>query len=439
MSAAPPSRDEIAALVEPGRVHRRVYTDPAIFALEQERIFRRLWVFVGHESRIPNRGDFLRARIGETEILVVRQADGTISGLHNRCTHRGAQLCVAAQGNVRTFVCPYHGWAFRLDGSLIGVPLPDGYGDGIDAKRADWRLARVPRLDSYRGFMFASLAADGVSLIEHLSGITRAFDNMIDRSPDGVLEQHPHCFSQEFRGNWKLHMENATDTVHPMFVHESSVEAGRKYDGDGPEELPQAVQMFRANGLPLAEWDRVGIHAYPTGHVYMCGFYRAGTIAPQRQDPVFDAYRRQLVTRHGETKTTEILAMDRFNNLIFPNLSINPRFQVLRQVHPIAADRTVATSHCFRLAGAPPEIARLGLRFLNTTNSPASLISSDDLEIFARVQAGLARSDSPWVDFSRGLGTERPGGEDEATRAPGTAEAAMRAQYRAWLAAMTAP
>jgi hypothetical protein len=124
--------------------------------------------------------------------------------------------------------------------------------------------------------------------------------------------------------------------------------------------------------------------------------------------------------------------------LIFPNLSINTRFQQLRQVHPIAPDRTVVTSHCFRLKGAPPEITHLALRFISTANSPASLISSDDLEIFARTQAGLARSDTRWVDFSRGLGTERPSSEDEATRAPGTAEAAMRAQYRAWVAAMTA-
>lgn len=429
---------ELTALVEPTRVHRRVYTDPAIFELEMARIFERLWIFVGHESRIPNRGDFLRSRIGRAEVLVVRQVDGTVAALHNRCAHRGAQLCIADSGTVRNFTCPYHGWAFRLDGSLIGVPMPDGYGAGFDAQRADWHLARVPRLESYRGFIFASLAPDGVGLAAYLGGMTRAFDNMVDRAPDGVLHQHPHGFRQEYRGNWKLHMENATDTVHPMFVHESSVEAGRLHDS-GNADAPQAVQMLAANGLALADWDQVGIHAYPAGHAYMGGFYRAGAIAAQRSDPVFEAYRGALVARHGEEKAAAVLAMDRFNNLVYPNLSINPRFQQLRQVHPIAPDRTVVHSTCFRLGGAPDEIARLALRFLNTANSPASLISSDDLEIFARTQAGLARSHAPWIDFSRGRGTERPGGEDEATRAPGTAEAAMRAQYRAWLDAMTTP
>jgi phenylpropionate dioxygenase-like ring-hydroxylating dioxygenase large terminal subunit len=426
------SPPDIAGLIEPTRVHARVYTDPAIFALEQTRIFGRLWIFLAHESRLPQPGDFVRARLGGSEVLVVRQRDGTINALHNRCAHRGALVCAAAHGSARTFVCPYHGWAFGLDGALRGVPKPDGYA----ALSETWRLEPVARVESYRGFVFASLAASGPSLTDHLGGLTRAFDNMVDRAPDGTITQHPYCFRQEYRGNWKLHMENATDTVHPMFVHESSVEAGRSA---GPEVGAQAVQMLQANGLSLAEWDTVGIHTYPGGHSWMGGFYRAGAIAAQRADPVFADYRQRLVTRHGEAKTAEILAMDRFNNLVYPNLSINPRFQQLRQVHPIAADRTVVHSHCFILGGAPPEIARLALRFLNTANSPASLISTDDLEVFNRTQARLTGDGDAWVDFSRGAGTERPNPDDEAQRAPGTAEASMRAQYRAWLAAMTSP
>jgi phenylpropionate dioxygenase-like ring-hydroxylating dioxygenase large terminal subunit len=433
------SSAEIARLVEPGRVHRRVYTDPAVFELELERIFGRLWIFVGHESRIPQPGDFLRSRIGRRDLLVVRQADGTIAALHNRCAHRGSQLCAAPHGHARSLVCPYHGWAYRLDGSLIGVPMAEGYGADFAAKRADWALPRAPRLDSYRGFMFASLAATGPSLGDYLGGMARAFDNMIDRAPDAELEQHPHFIKQEYRGNWKFHMENATDTIHTTFVHASSVEAGRAHAADANAEPAQEIEMFRANGIGFAEWDRVGVHAYPGGHAFMGGFYRGGTIAAKRSDPVFDEYRRRLVTRHGETKTAAILAMDRFNNLIYPNLSINTRFQQLRVIHPIAPDRTAVHSYCFRLKGAPPEMIRLAMRFVAAANSPASLISSDDFEIFARAQAGLARSDDPWVDFSRGLGSERASGDDEAARAPGTAEAAMRGQYRAWLSAMTAP
>ncbi len=300
-------------------------------------------------------------------------------------------------------------------------------------------MPRVPRVASYRGFIFASLAATGPSLRDYLGGIASALDNMIDRAPDGAIELHPACFKQAYRGNWKFHMENATDTVHTTFVHASSAEAGRSHTPIGNAEPPQEIQMFRANGISFAEWDKVGVHAYPRGHAFMGGFYRGGTIAPERADPVFDDYRRRLVARHGEAKTAAILAVDRFNNLIYPNLSINTRFQQLRVIQPIAADRTEVHSYCFHLKGAPPEMIRLAMRFVAAANSPASLISSDDFEIFERTQAGLTRSDDPWIDFSRGFGTERPSGEDEAARAPGTAEAAMRGQYRAWLDAMTTP
>jgi phenylpropionate dioxygenase-like ring-hydroxylating dioxygenase large terminal subunit len=439
MTTATPSTDEIAGLIEPGRVHRRVYTDPDVFALEQARIFGRLWIYVGHASRIPEPGDFLLSRIGVREILVVRQADGAIAALHNRCAHRGAQVCAAAHGHARSFVCPYHGWAYRLDGSLIGVPMPEGYGQGFAGQRVDWHLPRVPRVEAYRGFVFASLAASGPSLVEYLGGMAGALDNMVDRAPGGALAQHPAHFKQVYRGNWKFHMENATDTIHTTFVHASSAAAGRAYAPPGNQEPPQEVQMFRANGISFADWDKVGVHAYPRGHAFMGGFYRGGAIAPERSDPVFDDYRSRLVARHGEAKTVEILAVDRFNNLIYPNLSINTRFQQLRVIQPIAPDLTEVHSYCFHLKGAPPEMIRLAMRFVAAANSPASLISSDDFEIFERTQAGLARSDDPWVDFSRGLGAERPSDTDEATRSPGTAEAAMRGQYQAWLAAMTTP
>src|SRR5258708_10104587 len=171
----------------------------------------------------------------------------------------------------------------------------------------------------------------------------------------------------------------------------------------------------------------------------MGGFYRGGRIAAERAEPVFDDYRRRLVARQGEAKTAAILAVDRFNNLIYPNLSINTRFQQLRVIQPIAADRTEVHSYCFRLKGAPPEMIRLAMRFVAAANSPASLISSDDFEIFERTQAGLTRSDDPWIDFSRGFGTERPSGEDEAVRAPRTAEAAMRGQDPGWLGGLATP
>ena len=119
----------IYSLWRENSVHRAAYVDPAVFALEQERIFRRAWLYVGHESEVPREGDYVLRRLGPEEVLLVRREDGGLSLLHNRCAHRGARIVAEPSGNARQLRCPYHAWTYRPDGSLIGVPQPDGYAD----------------------------------------------------------------------------------------------------------------------------------------------------------------------------------------------------------------------------------------------------------------------------------------------------------------------
>ena len=114
--------DTYTDLVPEGRVHRRVYTDPDVFAAEMERIFRRAWVYVAHESQLTEPGDFVTAHIGDRPVIVSRHSDGEIYAFANRCTHRGMKVCAARQGSKKRFICPYHGWAFATDGTLIGIP-----------------------------------------------------------------------------------------------------------------------------------------------------------------------------------------------------------------------------------------------------------------------------------------------------------------------------
>jgi hypothetical protein len=164
----------------------------------------------------------------------------------------------------------------------------------------------------------------------------------------------------------------------------------------------------------------------------MGGFYRGGVIAPARVDPVFEAYTSALSARHGPEKTQAVLAVDRFNNLIWPNLSVNSRFQTVRMVQPLAVDQTLVTSYCFAMEGAPPEMHALSLRFLNTASSPGSLVASDDLEIFERCQQGLSQGLNDWIDTSRGLGGDQAQSPSH-WRAPGTSELPIRHQLQAWL------
>jgi phenylpropionate dioxygenase-like ring-hydroxylating dioxygenase large terminal subunit len=411
-------------LLRDGAVHRAAYIDPAVFALEQERIFRRAWLYVAHESEVPNRGDFVLARLGPEEVILTRKDDGGLALLLNRCAHRGARIVTEPAGNLRQLRCPYHAWTYRLDGSLVGVPLAEGYPSTF--RREDLGLAAVPRVESYKGFIFASHAAQGQDLVSFLGPLASAFDNMLDRAPAGTLTRFGGRLQLEYRGNWKMFMENATDLVHPGFVHRSSVDAARLHDEalEADPVAQQGAQMFLANGLRGPEWDEVPLHAFPNGHVYMGGFYRKGVIATERHDPVFDRYRRLLVERHGEEKTAAVLAVDRFNNLIWPTLSVNARFAAMRIVRPLAADHTVVEVQCFRLDGAPQEMHELTLQFVNLAASPASMVASDDLEIFERCQRGLQAAAHDWVDMRR--------------EGRGTSELPIRNQFAAWKQYMAA-
>jgi phenylpropionate dioxygenase-like ring-hydroxylating dioxygenase large terminal subunit len=359
--------------------------------------------------------------------------------LHNRCAHRGMMPCQAPRGHVRRFVCPYHGWAYDTDGRLMGVPSPDGYEDAYQPVRRGAGLAAVPRSASYRGFVFASLAADGPDLATFLGPAAAAIDNLIDRAPNGTITLSGGGFRQDYAGNWKFHMENSNDLVHPGFVHESSIQSGEAAvtaPGEIDTATDQALAMFAANGLPLERMDESGTRGFPNGHSYIGGFYESGIIAAEPDTPAFAEYKAALATRLGGERTDEVLGWDIYNHLIYPNLVINPRFQSMRVVEPVAVDRTIAHSYCFRLDGAPEDIYHCAVRFLTTLNSPASLIATDDLAVYEAMQIALSGETPDWVDTARRLGRDSPldtGGHAGA----GTSELPIRAQYQAWLEHMT--
>src|SRR5438552_9170438 len=101
---------ELDRLIAPGRVHRRIYTDPAIFELEMERIFGAAWVYVGHESQIKKPGDYFATLIGRRPVVMVRDAGGQVRVIHNQCAHRGSLVVATEKGNASEFTCCYHGW-----------------------------------------------------------------------------------------------------------------------------------------------------------------------------------------------------------------------------------------------------------------------------------------------------------------------------------------
>ena len=155
--------DAVRALVEPDRVHRDLYIDAELFALEQEHFFANTWNYVGHESQIANPGDYLTVDIAGRPLIAVRADDGSVRVLMNRCAHKGARVVSATRGNTgRFFRCPYHGWAYKTDGSLLAIPLKKGYeGTGLEHCESARGLTAVANVATHRGFIFAKLSDAG--------------------------------------------------------------------------------------------------------------------------------------------------------------------------------------------------------------------------------------------------------------------------------------
>jgi phenylpropionate dioxygenase-like ring-hydroxylating dioxygenase large terminal subunit len=172
-------------LVRPeGLVHRSVYCDPQIFAEEMVQVFGASWVFLLHETEIPEQNDFKTITVGRRPTIVTRSADGRITALLNRCSHRGSMLCVEDRGQAKHFECPYHGWTFSNTGELLSVPYPKGYNATFDP--AAHHLGRFPRIENYRGFVFGSLNPEVEPFLEWLGPAREVLDWSIDRDTIGA-------------------------------------------------------------------------------------------------------------------------------------------------------------------------------------------------------------------------------------------------------------
>jgi len=159
------------------RVTRDIFTDPEIFELEMKHIFEGNWIYLAHESQIPNKNDYFTTYIGRQPIFIARNRDGELNGFVNACSHRGAMLCRFKRGNRVIFTCPFHGWTFTNSGKLLKVKNPEGAGyPECFNKNGSHDLTKIARFESYRGFLFGSLNPDVVPLVEHLGEAAKIID-----------------------------------------------------------------------------------------------------------------------------------------------------------------------------------------------------------------------------------------------------------------------
>jgi 2-chlorobenzoate 1,2-dioxygenase len=403
------------------RLDKRIYTDPSVFDLEMERLFGRAWLLLGHECQVPEPGSFFLGRMGRYPVIVVRGQDSVVRVLHNRCAHRGPAVCAQRKGKTSLFVCPYHAWTYELDGRLRSMPLREEYGPGFP--KDERGLKRVPRVSSYRGFIFASLAAEGPDLETFLGQARLSFDDFMDRSPSGEIEAVDPPLRYRVRANWKVIFENLNDILHPLFAHASAASAVRHMRE--VEKLHPLHRLLAATpNMTLQTFQKLDSVITEHAHSYVTGIVSIVNPPIPR-----DAYFAALAERHGEDGAQRVLSTDVHVVLVYPSVTMNSRFQTMRLVRPIACDETEVEAHVFRLKGAPESVFAQALEYNYVSGSPASPVIVDDLEIYERLQAE--------VGVAAGLSVERcletvadPG--DSTARIPGTSEEYIRRQYRLW-------
>jgi phenylpropionate dioxygenase-like ring-hydroxylating dioxygenase large terminal subunit len=431
--AADPSA--IKALIHPERVHRDVYTNPDVFRLEMKHLFANTWVYVGHASQIPNPGDYLTADIGDQPVLASRHTDGSVHVLYNRCPHKGTKIASEACGNTgKFFRCPYHAWSFKTDGALLAIPFKKGYdGTGLEESEAVRGLAPVGATNVYRDFIFARLAPSGVDFETFFGESLSSIDNMVDRSPEGklVLEGAPLRYMHPC--NWKMLVENQTDTCHPMVAHESSagtaISVWEREQAKGGKK-PMAVEVYAPFMSPYDFFEKMGLRVWPNGHGHT-----GVTTSIHADYSAIPGYFDKMVEAYGEERAKAILGENRHNTCYFPNIMVKGPIQTLRVFKPIAADRTLVESYTFRLVGAPDMLFERTLMYNRLINAPTSIVGHDDLEMYERAQLGLHADGLEWVNIQRLYETGEA--EDVTEIAGGTSERQMRNQFHAWTKYMT--
>lgn len=403
-------------LTQADKVQPTLYTDEQIYQEEMEKIFNQTWVWVAHESEVPNKGSFKTARLGRHSVIVSRDRKMQLHVFVNRCRHRGAAVCEKKKGTARSHVCPYHGWGYGLDGSLRALPKPEEYEGVID--KADYPLTGL-RVETYNGLVFATFNENIEPLVDFLGGAKKWIDLFMKQGggyPIKVLGEH--CF--RFPGNWKIQLENTTDAYHFPIIHKSfltsldgnTAEIFDFLDGEGYVEdlgnghsvmvmIPELVDLEEDLERPMQK----------------------------RFEPLAEALRDEGHSEEQVRKLVRAVGGSGFNLNLFPNVACSMAF--FRVLAPISVNETEIQHIAIGGDGAPDKFNQTRMRLHEHFQGPMGFGTPDDSEAWERVQDGAHSGTDEWILVNRGqsrLKTNELGNDYGAV----CSEVGMKAAYRQW-------
>ena len=424
-----------------GQISREIFVNDEIYRQEQEQVFTRSWLFVGHESQVPKPGDYFVSCMGEESVILCRDRQGELHIFLNSCMHRGMKVCRYDEGNTPVFTCPYHGWSYATDGQLVGVPyFKDAYHEELD--KSQWGLVEVAQLENYKGSIWATWDESAPTFEEYLGDFKTFFDLSLDcwDGREGGSEIIGGVQKWLIPCNWKFPAENFSGDSYHNISHRSVDMVGIGPSGQGRRDMTERAQARR---LQIAFPDRghqCGVYVLPGGQ----------PTPPAYQDaPVVSEYFRQCEEKR-RAKKGEWGRVTGSPGEIFPNTALHPRQpRTIAVWHPRGPHETEVWRWYLVDRDAPEEVKDFLRQYFIRYSGPGGLTEQDDMENWNYAHSasrGTIARRHPY-SYEQGLGHEQRDFEYEGLRFPGvvmditgakSSEHNLRNFYKRWAEFMDA-
>ena len=420
---------------ETGKISREIFVNEEIYQQEQEQVFARSWLFVGHDSQIPKPGDYFISCMGEESVILCRDREGQIHVFLNSCRHRGMKVCRYDEGNTPVFTCPYHGWSYATDGKLAGVPyFKSAYHEEID--RTQWGLIEVAQLFIYKGTVWATWDETAPPFLEYLGDFKMFLDLSLDSwdGSEGGSEVIGGVQKWMIPCNWKFPAENFSGDSYHNISHRSVDMVGIGPSGAGRRDMDERNQARRLHILFPERGHQTGAYLLS----------KNVTTTPSYQDsPVVSEYfahcdeeRRRVRGEWGRLIGSP--------GEIFPNTALHPRQpRTIAVWHPRGVHQTEVWRWYLVDRAAPDEVKNFLREYYIRYSGPGGLTEQDDMENWNYAHSasrGTIARRYPY-SYEQGLGREQADFEIDGLKFPGlvtdlteakSSEDNLRNLYRRW-------
>lgn len=419
-----------------GLISREIFVSDEIYQQELERVFARAWLFVGHESLIPNPGDYFVSSMGEESVILTRDHHREVHVFVNTCRHRGMKVCRYDQGNTTLFTCPYHGWSYGTDGRLAGVPyFKEAYRERLD--KSKWGLIEVAQLANYKGTIWATWDPQAPGFTEYLGDMRWYLDVQLDTRDGreggsevigGITKWYLPC-------NWKFAAENFIGDFYHGISHRSADLANFGPSGKG-----------RGIGTDSSDRRRLTAISFPHGHG-VAGL----NVLPTEEDPPYrPSYQNtplveEYFWRAYQERQKRLAGKRRVQSgtgCIFPNATLHSGARHIAVWHPRGPLRSEAWRFFLVDKDAPEEVKDVLRAYYMRYSGPAGMTEQDDMENWNYASAasrGTIARRYPY-NYEMGLELERPEEAPHGLVTTGvfSTEQNQRHFYRRWAELMDA-